>query len=215
MTFLPKPQRYDAEAFKSMLDDLRFSLWQPKYIVLHNTAAPSLAQFNSGPTTEEKRIQNIVSYWKGLHWHSGAHLIISPNYIWVACDLTQDGVHCSCANKASIGIEMIGDYSSENFGSGQGAAVRDKAVYAMAALHLKLGLTPTPFVLWKKGLHFHKQCTADHHDCPGQNVSKPDVVARVQDQMSTMTQSRAASRAQSRSASSPRSSRSKKKAAVG
>jgi hypothetical protein len=186
MTFLATAQKYDNAGFKEMVDALHLPLWKPKYIVLHNTGAPSLKQFHTGRTSEEARIKNIVAYWRSKHWHSGAHLIVTSNNIWVVCELTQDGVHCSCANSASIGIEMVGDYSVESFDDGEGATVRDKTVYAMAILHKKLATTPRPLKLWKAGLHFHRQCTADHHDCPGANVNTADVVKRVEDAMAAL-----------------------------
>jgi hypothetical protein len=126
--------------------------------------------------------------------HSGAHLIVTSNNIWVVCELTQDGVHCSCANSASIGIELVGDYSVESFDDGEGATIRDKAVYAMAVLHKKLGITPRPLKLWKTGLHFHRQYTADHHDCPGANVNTADVVKRVEDATALGSQTARAAR---------------------
>lgn len=67
---------------------------------------------------------------------------------------------------------MVGDYGAESFDSGDGAKVRDNAVAALAALHRALKISPDT-------LHFHKQCARDHHDCPGRNVSQPDMIARV------------------------------------
>ena len=81
---------------------------------------------------------------------------------------------------------MVGDYASESFDTGSGAQVRDNAVAALAVLHSKLGLRPDGFKLGVHGLHFHKECTRDHHDCPGRNVVKADVVARVLSQMASL-----------------------------
>jgi hypothetical protein len=47
-------------------------------------------------------------------------------------------------------------------------------------------LRPDGFRLGVRGLHFHKECRRDHHDCPGRNVVKADVVARVLTQMAAL-----------------------------
>jgi hypothetical protein len=56
----------------------------------------------------------------------------------------------------------------------------------MALLHNKIGITPSPYVYNQRGLHFHVECKADNHDCPGQFVHKPDVVARVASAMAEL-----------------------------
>ena len=43
------------------------------------------------------------------------------------------------------------------------------------------------------GLHFHKECSRDHHDCPGKNVVKADVVARVLAKMDALSSAAASS----------------------
>ena len=143
--------------------------------MLHNTAEPNLKQWahGSGDVYEHQRIVNLNSYYKNSEgWHSGPHLFISPAKIWVACDLMADGVHASCYNRQSLGVEMVGDYSEEDFSTGDGAKVRDLTVAALAILHKALGIDPAT-------LHFHKECLADHHDCPGKNVDKADMIARI------------------------------------
>ena len=114
-----------------------------------------------------------------LTHNSGPHLFVSPAYVWDACDLTADGVHVSCWNHVCLGIEMVGDYGIEDFATGDGAKVRDLTVSALASLHNALGLRPDGFKLGVSGLHFHKECVRDHHDCPGKHVDKADVVKRV------------------------------------
>jgi hypothetical protein len=121
-----------------------------------------------------------------LHWHSGVHLFVAPNLIWNLCELTEPGVSVSCWNHLTLGIEMIGDYASESFDAGPGAEVRDNAIAAMAILHRKLGLRPDQYQKGVRGLHFHKECSQDHHDCPGRNVVKADVVARVLTKMQAL-----------------------------
>ena len=176
MTFLAKPLGFTSEQFSRFVDGLKWKNWRPSFIVLHNTAEPSLKQwahFGIGMENGPKRINNLNHYYRDVKkWHSGPHIFVAPDFIWVACDLEHDGVHASCYNSASIGIEMVGDYSYEDFSSGEGAKVRANTVACVAALSKKLNLTPV-------SLRFHKECVKDHHDCPGKLVDKTDFVNRV------------------------------------
>ena len=187
MTYLPIAKKFSKDEFRDYVDTLKWTSWKPKFIVLHNTATPNLNQWINGSATPEERLNNLMHYYKDqLGWHSGPHLFIDPDHIFVMCDLLNDGVHASCFNKRSIGIEMVGDYGSESFIDGSGLQVHNNAVYAMAVLHKALKLVPTPYIYNKKGLHFHKECVQDHHDCPGKHVIKSDVVKEVSDLMKTL-----------------------------
>jgi hypothetical protein len=148
-----------------------------KFCVLHNTASPTLAQWLGFGTTPAQRIKNLQHFYEvSDHWHAGPHGFIDPTHIWGFSDLTLPGVHASCFNHESLGFEMVGDYSKEAFDTGPGAEVRDNAVFALAVVHKHLGIDPNT-------LHFHKECLRDHHDCPGKNVSKSDMITRVKAQM--------------------------------
>ena len=183
MTFLATPLGFAPAEFKAYVAGLKWQSWKPRFITLHNTAEPNLAQWahgNIGKPYELQRVKNLNHYYEVTeHWHSGPHLFISPSLIWVACDLLADGVSVSCWNHQTIGVEMVGDYASESFTTGDGAKVRDNTVAALAILHKALGLTPAPYVTGVKGLHPHRDCIADHHDCPGKNVDLADMRARV------------------------------------
>jgi hypothetical protein len=176
MSFLSTPNSYNPSSFKKHVGSLHWTKWKPQFIVLHNTAEPNLVQWvysGLGEVAGEHRIRNLNHYYQNDQgWHSGPHLFIAPDLIWEACDLTANGVHASCYNSVSIGVEMVGDYSTESFTSGNGAKVRDNAVAAMAILHKALGIDPDT-------LHFHKECIKDHHDCPGKNVDKADMLVRI------------------------------------
>jgi hypothetical protein len=177
MTFLDQPLGFTREEFKTYVAGLRWKAWRPQFLTLHNTAEPNLAQwmhFGLGKDAGLRRIKNLNHYYgveKG--WSSGPHIFVAPNLIWIACDLTSHGVHASCYNSVSIGVEMVGDYAHDVFDSGDGAKVRDNAIAALAILHKAQKIDP-------RTLHFHKECLKDHHDCPGKNVVKADVIARVQ-----------------------------------
>jgi hypothetical protein len=176
MTFLSQPLGFTQAEFKTYVAGLKWRQWKPQFVTLHNSAKPNLkdwAHSGLGKVAGLQRVKNLNHYYQSEEgWHSGPHLFIAPDLIWVACELTADGVHASCYNKVSIGVEMVGDYATEAFDSGDGAKVRDNTVAALAILHQALGIGPDT-------LHFHKECLHDHHDCPGAHVSKPDMIARI------------------------------------
>jgi hypothetical protein len=175
MTFLSEPRGFTAAEFKTHVSTLGWTRWRPLFVTLHNTAAPSLkqwARFGLGQEQGAKRVRNLNAYYRSLGWHSGPHIFVAPDFIWLACDLEQDGVHASCFNKTAIGVEMVGDFSTEAFDSGDGAKVRDNAVACVAALYQGLKADPAT-------LRFHRECRRDRHDCPGARVEKSDFIARV------------------------------------
>ncbi len=191
MSFLATPKPYAVEAFAIFVATLEWTEWRPKFICLHNTGVPTLAQWMNPATPEEKRVNGQMLYERDAeHWHSGVHLFITPAKIWNVCDLTLDGVSVSCWNSRCLGIEMVGNYAiaselgpkdppADDWTSALAQAVRDNAVAAIAILHRKLGLRPDGYVRGVSGLHFHRECAADHHACPGAQVEKADIVGRI------------------------------------
>lgn len=118
-----------------------------------------------------------------MSWHSGPHFAATPEpWSYVLCDLNADGVHASCFNKVSYGIEMVGDYRKG--GDLFDPAVRDAAVNILAALHCRFGWDPDSYIYGVRGLHFHCECKADNHACPGDEVSKTDIITRILQRMS-------------------------------
>ena len=176
MTFLANPQGYSPAQFKAFVATLKWRGWKPKFIVLHNTAEPNLAQWQltrhrQGLRASPRRQpEQLLQERRRLAFRPASVHFVQPDL--EACDLAADGVHASCYNHESLGVEMVGDYATEAFDSGDGAHVRDNAVAALAILHQALGLDP-------ETLRFHRECLADHHDCPGKNVDKADMIARV------------------------------------
>jgi hypothetical protein len=162
------------------INALKWTDWRPQGITLHNTAAPTLAQWAESGPAHDARIRNLQSFYEHeLGWHAGPHWFVSRNWInWFSNPLLP-GVHSRCFNATRFGIEMVGDYNSEEFNSGDGALVRDNAVFLIAALNLKFGFDP-------EDLKFHVECTRDNHDCPGQKVAKGDVISRVRAMMNVL-----------------------------
>jgi hypothetical protein len=187
MSFLVQPQGYTPDEFWDFTASLEWNGWRPQFITRHNTGVPTLAAWLDSSYAAIQRIESQRHYERDiLHWHSGVNLFVAPNLIWNLCDLTQEGVSVSCWNHLTLGIEMIGDYATEEFDSGAGAQVRDNAVAAMAILHRRLSSRPDQYRVGVCGLHFHKECSRDHHDCPGRNVVKADVVVRVSAKMEAL-----------------------------
>ncbi len=168
---------FTPEEFGQYVDTLSFSAWQPQFVVLHNTGAPTLQQWTSGPTTPQQRILNLEAYYRDqMKWSAGPHLFVDNHLIWAFTPLTTPGVHSPSWNGISWGVEMVGDYATEDFDQGLGAAVAANAIKALATLHMLIGLDPTT-------LKLHKEDRATTHDCPGANVDKADVIARIQQEM--------------------------------
>jgi hypothetical protein len=159
------------------INTLQWTDWRPQGITLHNTAAPTLEQWAETGPRHDARIRNLQSYYENdKGWHAGPHWFVSRNWINWFSDPLRPGVHSRCFNATRFGIEMVGDYDQEEFNSGDGALVRDNAIFLIAALNLKFGFDPND-------LKFHVECKKDNHDCPGKKVVKAEVISRVRAMM--------------------------------
>ncbi|MBN9383487.1 MAG: N-acetylmuramoyl-L-alanine amidase [Chitinophagaceae bacterium] len=164
---------FTTDAFDTYCHSLTWNAWRPSFIVLHNTAEPNLADRPNGFT--QQSMKGFVEYYRDeQHWSAGPHLFIDDRKIWVFTPLTMSGVHSPSWNKLALGVEMLGNYATEPFNSGRGAAVRDNAVAAIATLSAVLGLDPATMKL-------HKEDPLTTHVCPGKNVKKPAVIQAVKD----------------------------------
>lgn len=168
---------FDREGFREYVLGLKFGKWRPQFVVLHNTASPTLAQWHQ--VAGETRMKNLASYYKGKGWSAGPHLFVADDLIWVFTRLTTSGVHSPSWNNRSWGVEMVGDFSKEPFDSGAGALVRDNAVEALAVLHAVAGLDPGT-------LRFHKEDPKTTHNCPGKLVDKAAMIHRVRERLAEM-----------------------------
>lgn len=160
--------------FADHIATLKWTGWKPQGIVVHNTGAPTLAQWAESGDKHAARIQNLKHYYQGLGWHAGPAAFISRSHVTEFSGFIEPGVHSTCWNKTKIGLEMVGDYSTEAFVTGDGAMVRDTTVAAAAMLLHALGLHATDTTI-----NFHRQCTHDHHACPGKHVVSADFIAAV------------------------------------
>jgi len=157
--------------FESYCDALQWTAWRPSFLVLHNTAQPSLKDRPNGFTAQH--MQAFVKYYRDtLHWSAGPHLFIDDHQIWVFTPLTTPGVHSPSWNKLSLGIEMLGNYATESFTTGRGLLVRQNTVAALAILCTVLNMAPAT-------LRLHREDKATTHHCPGQNVVKQEIIDEV------------------------------------
>ncbi len=173
MSFTIVAKKFTIAEFDDYCDSIAKQAWVKK-IVLHNTSSPSLAQRPGGILTSQ-HIKNLHSYYLGLGWSGGPHLFIDATGIWVFNPLNETGVHSPSYNSSAWGIEMLGEYSTESFTSGLGAAVANNAQHAMASLAKIQGWTE---INSKMVLHKEDPKTS-HKSCPGKNVVKADFMSKV------------------------------------
>ena len=158
---------FDQDEFRDYVGGLSFAAWRPSFVVLHNTAVPTFAQWHNVPG--ETRMQNLQSYYRDTQgWSGGPHLFIADDLIWAFTPLTVPGVHSPSWNSVSWGVELVGDYSKELLTP----AVKSNAISALATLHGAVGLDPST-------LRLHREDPRTTHICPGNNVSKADVILLV------------------------------------
>ena len=158
---------YSRDQFDDYVKALTFHLWRPSFIVLHNTAEPTFAQWHDLPGAQ--RIANLESYYRDtLQWSAGPHLFVADDLIWVFTPLTMPGVHSPSWNSMSWGVELVGDYSKEQMNSDLLA----NAVSALATLHGALGLDPNT-------MRLHREDPLTTHICPGKSILKTTVISQV------------------------------------
>ncbi|QDF38174.1 peptidoglycan recognition family protein [Bradyrhizobium symbiodeficiens] len=164
---------YTADEFDSYAHALRWSGWRPAFIVVHNTAVPTLAQRPNGFT--KQHILNLEGFYRDQqHWKAGPHLFIDDRQIWVFTPLTMSGVHSPSYNKTALGFEMLGDYDRDEFNSGRGLRVQRNAVAAVATMSAVLGLDPDT-------MKVHKEDPLTTHACPGRTVVKNKFIEKVKE----------------------------------
>jgi hypothetical protein len=161
--------------FGEYVASLKFGAWRPSFVTVHNTAAPTIAQWHSHPGAV--RMRNLEHYYKVTQkWSAGPHLFIADDLIWVFTPLNAPGVHSPSWNGMALGFEMVGDYSRESFTEGKGKDVRDNTIAALAITHAKLGISPDTIKL-------HKEDPRTTHNCPGKNVDKVLLIRGVKEYM--------------------------------
>ena len=159
--------------FDAYCHELKWDAWRPSFIVVHNTAIPSLANRPNGLT--KQHILGLESFYRDTQkWKAGPHLFIDDKQIWVFTPLTVSGTHSPSWNKLALGIEMLGNFEKEAFDTGRGLSVRKNTVAAIATLSAVLGLDP-------QTMRIHREDPLTTHACPGKNVKKALLIQEVMD----------------------------------
>jgi hypothetical protein len=155
---------FSAEDFARYLTGLRDDgmSWSPTGVTIHHTASPSLAMRPNGFETQHMR--NLRSWYLSLGWSRGPHLFVDDHLIWVFSPLTARGVHAVSFNATHFGIEMLGNFDSEDPLSGRGARVLDLSRRATAALCER-------FEISTGRINGHRDDPKSSKTCPGRKVN--------------------------------------------
>jgi N-acetylmuramoyl-L-alanine amidase CwlA len=165
MSFSNVGTAWKIEDFKSYLSTLQKPSFV-KSIVLHHTGAPSLAMRPNGLTTQH--IRNIqFGYVNTNKWSAGPHFFIDEKEIFGMTPVSVRGIHAVSFNSSSLGIEVLGEYDSENPLSGRGLACWQLAAEATKALCEWLGLR-----IDSNTILFHRDDPKTKKTCPGRRVTK-------------------------------------------
>ncbi|HEY0784391.1 MAG TPA: peptidoglycan recognition family protein [Acidobacteriaceae bacterium] len=165
---------FTAPDFATYVATLTFNAWRPSFVVLHNTGVPTFRQWHSVPG--ETRMANLQSYYRDSQgWSGGPHLFIADDLIWAFTPLTVPGVHSPSWNSVSWGVELVGDYATEEICQ----PLQDNAIAALATLHGALGIDPAT-------LRLHREDPKTTHLCPGASISKANVITQVTAELSTL-----------------------------
>jgi len=163
---------FTAADFEDYVTTVELNVWQPQFVVVHNTQVPRLSDWHKIPG--EQHMKDLESYYRDTqHWSAGPHLFVADDLIWVFTPLNTPGVHSPSWNAISWGVEIVGDYDIELLSDG----TRENAITAMAALHQLAILNP-------QSLHIHKEDPKTTHTfCPGKNIVKPDFIHWITERM--------------------------------
>ena len=161
---------FGIEQFARYVAQLDLSAWKPELIVVHHTSAPSLAQRPNG--IESKHIPNLRDFYERKGWSAGPHLFIDGDQIWAFSPMTRRGVHAVSFNRNSWGIEMLGDYDSEDPLTGRGAKVLKMTALAIRVMLVKMGKSAD-------AIRFHRDDPKTNKTCPGKKIEKGAFIQMV------------------------------------
>lgn len=165
-------QGYSPAGFIQYVNMLRFGVWRPSLIVLHNTGVPTLEEWKRTPgSAHMKALERYYRDEQG--WSAGPHLFVDDTVIYVFTPLTVPGVHSPSWNGISWGVELVGDYNREPMNHN----VFQNGASALATLFDAVGLDPD-------GLKIHREDPkTTHTGCPGKNLIKADMIALVKEKL--------------------------------
>lgn len=166
MSFSAVGTVYTPEEFSTFLATLPRPQWV-RAITLHHTSSPSLAQRPKGLLPQH--IRNIRDFYREKKWSSGPHLFIDDTHrcIMGMTPLDERGTHAVSFNATALGIEVLGDYDSEDPTTGRGLTAWRNAAAATRHLLDWLHLTASKDIIL-----FHRDDPRTTKTCPGTRVRK-------------------------------------------
>jgi hypothetical protein len=173
---------FSVNEFEQYVGSVKFDVWHPRFVVVHNTSVPNRAtwdgwQTRSPPITDEKWALNLESFYKGQGWSGCPHVFVTPAGILMMNHLNRRGTHTPSWNSVSWGVETVGEFEREGFEG----PIKDNLIAALAILHGAAGLQLLPYERGVRGLHLHKEDpNTTHTSCPGRNLVKVDLIRDVQ-----------------------------------
>lgn len=175
MTWTPIVRKaFTISELRDFINNLSFNDWRPSLIVWHNTALPTIQQWeksyqqdlSNGLEPGITRINSLESFFKNNQgWPSGPHAFVYKDKVWAFTPFNKKGVHSPSWNGIAIGIEMIADFDKEDDEHGIGALIKSNTIALTAMLCEKLGLNP------ETAIKLHKEDPKTIHDCPGHNIA--------------------------------------------
>lgn len=165
MSFSNVGKAWTPSGFRVYLQSIPKPQWV-KAITLHHTASPCLADRPKGLTVQH--IANIRhGYIHSLGWTAGPHLFVDDSDTRCILGMTpfhERGIHAKSFNKDSIGIEVLGDYDTEDPRTGRGLRAWQNTANCVNALLDWLSLT-------ENDIRFHRDDTKTNKSCPGKLVT--------------------------------------------
>ena len=113
-------------------------------------------------------------YRDELGWSAGPHLFVDEDQLFGMTPFDARGVHAVAFNSNSIGIEVLGDYDSEDPKSGRGLQCWENAFAAGAAVLDWLKLPANADTI-----KFHCEDPSTKKTCPGSKVTQNTVKAKT------------------------------------
>jgi len=188
MTWTPIVRKaFTIPKLKIHIDELDFTHWKPSVIVWHNTALPTINQWEKSYQEDLKkglepgitRINSLENFFKNNQgWPSAPHWFVYKDKVWAFTPSNKKGTGSPSWNGNGIHIEMIADFSKEDDDSGTGLLIKNNTIALTAMLCDKIGLKPeSGEVISKKPfrttgtIFLHKQDPRTTHDCPGKDIA--------------------------------------------
>lgn len=171
MSFAMVGRVWTREAFRAYLKTVE-NAQDFRAVCVHHTAAPSLAQRPQG--FKAQHIENMASFYRGKGWSAGPHLFTDEDQAWGMTPVSSRGVHAASFNGRAVGIEMLGDYDTEDPKSGRGLQVVTFTAGIVAELLAWMELEPTT-----QTVLFHRDDPKTSKTCPGVKVQKDWFVSLV------------------------------------